>query len=122
MQLPQLASAQSSVERSQKGAGFAAVLVPTWSTRAGDVSPSNQSSPMGTAGLGLQQLFPLEPECWLMDVDKRCFLQDLACMQPLSWSRSGKMQEDIGNGMERLNNRECPQKSLFGHMKSGMAR
>lgn len=78
MQLLQLVSAQNRVERSQKGAVFAAVLVPTWSTRVGDVSPSNQSFPMGTAGLELRQLFPLEPECWLTDVDKHCFLQALA--------------------------------------------
>lgn len=91
MQLPQLAFAQDSAGSSQKGPVSPAVLLSARSTQVGDVSPPNQSSPVGAAGLGLWQLFPFKPGCWLMDVDKRCFLQALACIQPLLWSRSGRM-------------------------------
>lgn len=91
MQLPQLAYAQDSADSLWKGAVFPALLVSAWSTQVGDVSPPNQSSPVNSGGSRAGALAALPFQVGMMDVDKSCFLQALACIQPLSWSRSGKM-------------------------------
>lgn len=125
MQLPQLAFAQDSAGSSQKGAVSQAVLVSAWSTLVGDVSPPNQSSPVKSGGsrAGGPAALSFHPGCWLMDADKCCLLRALACIQPLSWSCSGKMREDTGTGREKsVNNRERPQKGPFGPMNRNVPR